>query len=221
MEQGSSIRTICGELHQANGAARSGLHTESDHAGPAVMAGIKAGMGAESLALLQHAIKMGEATGLEAERVESVGLGGFPQGQQLIAEPHHVGVRDVFQTQIEGIREPATGLLATEHTAIKHLAGLFLSQPALGAHIAIAQLNSAVVKPHGRDHAVAIERVMNAVTIPLHPARAIAVKSAVELSWNRPTHRVQHHGGEFLFHVDEGAGPVAAAVAADGGDGHR
>ena len=185
------------------------------------MTGIKAGMGAEGFALLQHTIQSGQTTGLEAEGIEGMGLGGLPQSQQLIAETHHIGVGDVLQTQIECVRKPAAGLLAAEHTAIEHFPCFFFREPALGAHIAVAELNTAALEPHGRDHAVAIKRVVDAVPVPLHSAGAIAVEGAVEFSRNGPTRRDQFHIGEFLLNIDECAGPVAAFVAAGGGDGHR
>ena len=113
-------------------------------------------VGTEGLTLLQHTIKAGETAGLQAAGIEGMGFRRFPEGQQLIAQAHHVGVGDVLRAQIKGIGQATTGLLAAEHT-VEHLAGLLLRQPALSAHVAVAQRDAAVLKPHRRDHAVAIK----------------------------------------------------------------
>jgi hypothetical protein len=57
MQQGAGLRAIGGELHQTDGAAGPGLNAEGDHAGPAVVTGVEAGVSTESLALFQHTIE--------------------------------------------------------------------------------------------------------------------------------------------------------------------
>ena len=149
-----------------------------------------------------------------------MGFRRLPEGKQLIAQTHDIGVGDVLQAQIKGVSQPTTRLLAAEHTTVENLPGLLLRQPTLGAHITVAEGNAAVLKPHRRDHAVAIKGVMNAMPIPLKTSGAIAIKGALKLRRHRSTHRRQRHVGEFLLHIDEGTGPVAAVVAAGGGDSH-
>ena len=150
-----------------------------------------------------------------------MGLGRFPESQELVPQSNHIGVGNVLQPQVEGIGQPSAGLLTPKNTAVQHLVGLLLRQPALGANEAIGQLDASVVKPHGGDHAVAIKRVMHPLAIPLQAARTVAVEGALELRRHDPSYGGESHIGEFLVDVDEGAGPVAAVVGAGGGDGHR
>ena len=220
VQQRTGIRAIGGELHQTNGAAGACLHPEGDHAGTTVVTGVEAGVGAEGLTLLEHAIEPGETTGLQALRIQRMGLGRFPESEQLVAEAHHVGVGNVLQPKVKGIGQAATGLLAAEHAAIEHLAGLLLRQPALGAHETVAQADAAVLEPHRCDHAVAIEGVMHTMAIPLQPPWTIAVQGAVQLRWHGAARSGHGHIGKLLIHVRKGARPVAAVVVAGGGDGH-
>ncbi len=220
VEQGASIRALRGELHQPDRASRAGVHPKGDHARAAVMAWVKAGVGAEGLAFLEHPIEQGNAAGLEAVWIQRVGFGCLPKSQKLITKPHHIGVGDVLQPQVKSICEAATRLLAAEHAAVEHLAGLLLRQPTLGAHITVAELNAAVLEPHRGDHAVAIEGVVNPVTVALKPARAVSIKRALQVRRHQSPDRGEGHIRELLLHVDERAGPVAAVVTAGRGNGH-
>ena len=74
-----------GEFHQPDAAAGPGFHPEVDHAGGAMVAGVKAGVGTEGLAGFEHPIEQAQPAGFEAVGVEGVGGTGLPKGQQLIA----------------------------------------------------------------------------------------------------------------------------------------
>ena len=67
-----------------------------------------------------------------------MGFSRLPEGKQLIPQTHHVGVGDVLQTQIKGVGQPTTRLLAAEHPPVENFASLLLRQPTLGAHITVA-----------------------------------------------------------------------------------
>ena len=205
-----------GEFHQPNRAARAALHPEGHHALLAVVARIEAGMGAEGFAGLEHAIQQGDAFGVEGAWVEGVGGTGLPQGQQLIAELHHMGVGDVLEPHIEGVGEQAAGLLGAEHAAIERFAGLLLGQPALGTHEAVGEVQPASFEAQGGDHAVAIKRVVHPVAATLQPTGTVAVEGAVEISRDGAFAGLQRNVAQFLAHVAEAAGPVGAVVAGGG-----
>ena len=69
-----------GELHQPHRAGRAGLDAEGHQPGLAVVAGIEAGVGAEGLIGLEHAIEQGDAPGFEGVGIEGVGGAGLPEG---------------------------------------------------------------------------------------------------------------------------------------------
>jgi len=73
------------EFHQPHRAAWSGFDAEGHHARIAVVAGIKAGMGAEGFTRLEHPVEAAQAAGFQAVWIEGMGFGGFPEGQQVIA----------------------------------------------------------------------------------------------------------------------------------------
>ena len=220
VKQRTGVRTFGGELHQPDGAAGPGFDPEGDHAGAAVVTWIKPRMGTEGFTLLKHTIQTRESAGLQALRIKGMGFSGLPEGQQLITQAHHIGVGDVLQPQVEGVGQPPAGLLATEHTAIQHLVRLLLRQPALRAHEAVGELHASVVETHGGDHAVAIEGVMNAMSVTLEATGTVAVKRPAEFHRHRSTNGSERHIGELLLHIDEGTGPVAAVVGAGRSDGH-
>ena len=94
-----------------------------------------------------------------------MGLCRLPESKKLITKPHHIGIGDIFQPQIEGICKAPTGLLTAKDTAIKNLVGLFLSEPTFRADKTIGEGNSAILKPHRGDHSVAIEGVVNPMAV--------------------------------------------------------
>ena len=213
-------RALTGKLHQPDRAARAGLHSEGDHAGLAVMAGIETRVGTEGFAFFQQAIQAAEAAGFEGVGIQGVGLGGLPQSQQLITETHHVGVGDVFEAQIERVRSDPPGLLGAKHTAIEKLAGLLLGLPTLGAHETVAQQGLTAFKTQSSDHPVAIERVVHPMAAALEAAWAVAVQGASQLSWDRAARSRELDAIELHTHVAEGAGPIGAVVANGRSDGH-
>ena len=152
-----------------------------------------------------------------------MGLGRLPEGQQLIAQAHHMGVGDVLEAQVEGIGQSAAGLLGAEHAAVEELVGHFLGLPALGAHEAIAQLRLTARKAKGGDHAVAIKGVMHPLAATLQPAGAIAVERARQLRRNGTASRRELHPIELHAHVAERTGPVSAVVGrgSSRSSGHR
>ena len=113
----------------------------------------------------------------------------LPKGQQLITQAHHIGVGDVFQPQVEGIGQAAARLLAAEHTAVQDLPGLLLRLPTLRAHEAVAQPHASVLEAHGGDHAVTIEGVMDAMSVPLEAPGTVAIEGARQLRRHDPLHR--------------------------------
>ena len=181
-----------------------------------MVARIEAGMGAEGFAGLEHAIQQGDAFGVEGLGIEGVGGTGLPQGQQLIAELHHMGVGDVLEPHIEGVGEQAAGFLGAEHAAIERLAGLLLGQPALGTHKAVGEVQPASFEAQGGDHAVAIKGVVHPVAATLQPTGTVAVEGAVEISRDGAFAGLQRNVAQFLAHVAEAAGPVGAVVAEGG-----
>ena len=216
---------VGGEFEQAQAAAGPRADAEGDHPRPAVVARVEARMGAEGLAGAQGPVEGGEAPGLEADGVELVGAGGFPEGQQAFAQPHHMGVGDVLEPHIKGVGQGAPGFLGAEHTAVEKPAGLFFGLPALGAHEAVAEAGSPIpVEPQGADHAVAVERVMHPLAAPLEPAGTIAVEGAHQAGGQLAAAWPQGHVTQFLADVAEAAAPVGPVVATGvgtaGGDGH-
>ena len=184
-----TIWLVCaGKFHQANGAGGARLDTEGDHAGLAVVTWIEAGVGAESFSWLEQTLQPREPPRLEGAGIKGVGLGRFPERQQLVTQLHHMGVGDVLEPQIEGIGEGPSRLLSAEDPPVNEATGLLLCQPALGAHKAVGESGVPPFKPEGADHAVAIKWVMNPLATPLEPAWPIAEQSALELSRDRATH---------------------------------
>ena len=57
VKQLTGLRAFGGELHQPDGAARTGFDPEGDHAGATVMAGIKTRMGTEGFTFFEHTIQ--------------------------------------------------------------------------------------------------------------------------------------------------------------------
>ena len=72
-EQLAGLGAISGELHQADRAAWAAFDAEADHAGGAVVTGIKAGVGTEGLTGLENPIQQTDAPGFEAVGIEGVG----------------------------------------------------------------------------------------------------------------------------------------------------
>jgi hypothetical protein len=186
-----------------------------------VVAGIEAGMGTEGLARLEQPIQTREPAGFERVGIECVGFCRLPQGQQLIAEAHHMGVGDVLEPQVESIGHGAAGLLSAEHTAIQETIRLLLRQPALRAHKAVAQLGAAAGKAQGGDHAVAIKGVMHPVAAALQPTRTVAIERALQLRRDGAADGCDRHPIQLHAHIAEGAGPVGAVVASGGLGGGR
>ena len=216
-QQGAAGRI---ELHKPHRAARPAVHAKRDHPLGAVVAGIEAGVGAEGLTRLEGPAQQGEAAGFEGFGIEGVGGAGLPEGQELIAQAHHVRVGDVLEPQVECVGQRAAGLLGAEHAPAHEASGLLLRQPTLGAHEAVAQLGgAAAIEAHGADHAVAIEGVVHPAAAALQPAGAVAVKGAAQLRRDRAAGGRQGHVVELDADVAEGAGPVGAVVAAGGGGG--
>ena len=141
-----------------------------------------------------------------------MGGAGLPEGQELVAQPHHLGVGDVLEAQVKGVGDRAAGLLGAEHAAIQDLVRRLLRQPTLGAHEAVAELERSGLKAQGRDHAVAIKGVVHPVAAALEPARAIAIEGSGQLAGDRAPCGDQRHGGELHAHIAEGAGPIGAVV---------
>ena len=203
-----------GELHQPQGAARACLHPKGDHAGFTVVAGIKARVGAEGFAWLEHPIQQGQTPGLEGGWIKSVGRTGLPKGQQVVAQAHHMGIGDVLEPQVKGIGQRATGLLGAEHAAIQHLVCGLLRQPALGAHKAIREKRATFRKAQGADHAVAIEGMVNPTATALQPAGPIAIEAAAQLRGNLSTGGNQGLVLQLHLHIAKGSSPVIAVVGA-------
>ena len=201
-----------GELHQPHRAGGAGLDAEGHQPGLTVVAGIEAGVGAEGLIGLEHAIEQGDALGFERVGIEGMGGTGLPEGQELVAQPHHLGVGDVLEAQVEGVGDRAAGLLGAEDAAIQDLVRRLFRQPTLRAHEAVAELERAGVKAQGRDHAVAIKGVVHPVAAALEPAGAIAIEGARQLAGDRAPGGDQRHGAELHAHIAEGAGPIGPVV---------
>ena len=201
-----------GELHQPHRAGGAGLDAEGHQPGLAVVAGIEAGVGAEGLIGLEHAIEQGDALGFEGVGIEGVGGAGLPEGQELVTQAHHLGVGDVFEAQVEGVGDRAAGLLGAEDAAIQHLVGLLFRQPTLRAHETVAELERAGIKAQGGNHAVAIKGVVHPVAAPLEPARAIAIEGARQLAGDRAPGGDQRHGAELHAHIAESTGPIGPVV---------
>ena len=208
----AGLVACAGELHQPHRAGGAGLDAEGHQAGLTVVAGIEAGVGAEGLIGLEHAIEQGDALGFEGVGIEGVGGTGLPEGQELVTQPHHLGVGDVLEAQVKGVGDRAAGLLGAEDTAIQDLVGLLFRQPTLGAHEAVAELERSGLKAQGRDHAVAIKGVVHPVAAALEPARAIAIEGARQLAGDRAPGGNQGHGAELHAHIAEVAGPIGAVV---------
>ena len=213
-------RTAARELHEPNRAAGAGLDPEGHHARHAVVAGVKARVGTERLARLEQPIQAAQATGFQGLGIQRMGLGGFPERQQLIPEPHHMGVGDVLQTQVKGICSKPPGLLGAKDTPVEEFVRLLFGVKAFRAYKAIAQLGFAALKRQGRDHPVPIEGVMYPLPTTLEPARAVAIERALELSGDRTAGGRDRNPIELHTNVAEGAGPIRAVVAEGRGDGH-
>ena len=160
-EQLAGLGAIGGELHQADGAARAALDAEADHAGGAVVTGIKAGVGTEGLTGLENPVQQTDAPGFETVGIEGVGRTGLPKRQKVVAKAHHMGVGDVFEPQVKGVGQGAAGLLGAENAAVEITTGLFLRLPALGAHETVAEAQTTALEAQGGDHAVAIKGVVD------------------------------------------------------------
>ena len=113
-----------------------------------------------------------------------MGLGRLPERQQLIAEPHHMGIGDVLEAQIEGIGQDTAWLLGAKHPPIYEAPGPLLGQPTLGTHETVAQVDLTGFKSEGSDHAIAVEGVVDPEAASLKPARTIAIQGARQLFWN-------------------------------------
>ena len=205
-----------GELHQPQGAARACLHPKGDHAGFAVVAGIKARVGAEGFTWLEHPIQQGQTPGLEGGRIEGVGRTGLPKGQQVSAKPHHMGVGNVLEPQIKGIGQRATRLLGAKHTAIQDLVRGLLRQPALGAHKTIREKRATFRKAQGADHAVAIEGMVNPAATALQPPGAIAIEAAAQVRGNLSAGGNQGLVLELHLHIAKGSSPFITVEGAWG-----
>ena len=206
-----------GELHQPHRAGGAGLDPEGHQPGLAVVTGIEAGVGAEGLIGLEHAIEQGDALGFKGVGIKGMGGAGLPEGQELVAQPHHLGVGDVFEAQVKGVGDRAAGLLGAKDAAIQNLVRRLFRQPTLRTHKAVAQVERPGVKAQGRDHAVAIKGVVHPVAAALEPARAIAIEGAGQLAGDRAPGGDQRHGGELDAHIAEGAGPIGAVVGRPSG----
>ena len=201
-----------GELHQPHLAGGAGLDTEAHQPGFAVVAGIESRVGTEGLVGLEHAIEQGDAFGFEGVGIEGMGGAGFPEGQELVAQPHHLGVGDVFEAKVEGVGDRAAGLLGAEDAAIQDLVRLLFGQPTLRAHEAIAELERSGVKAQGGNHAVAIKGMVHPMAAALEPARAIAIEGARQLAGDRAAASEQGHGRELHAHIAEGTRPISPVV---------
>ena len=210
------------KLHQPHGATGPGLDPEGDHPGRTVVARVKARVGAEGFTFLEQAAQPAEAAGFQGLGIERMGLGRLPQGQQLIAQAHHVGVGDVLEPQVKGIGGGATRLLGAEHAPVKETIGLLFGQPAFGAHKPVAQHRLAVRKRKGRDHAVAVKRVVHPLATPLKPPRPVAVQGAAQLGRNRAPCGGEFDPIELNADIAKGASPVGPVITRNnaGGDGH-
>ena len=218
---------LCRKLHQPDGAGGSGLDAKGDHAGFAVVPGVKTGMGAERLTGLEHPGQSRQFPGLQGAGIESMGLSRFPERQQLITEPHHLGVGDVLEPQIKGIGQRAARFLGAEHPPVDKLAGILFSQPTFGANKTVGQIGLSGIKPKCCNHPVAIEGMMHPAATTLQASGPVAVKGASQISGNAAPRCNQWHIREFNSHVAKGAGPVVTCVGGlmacrlrGGGGGH-
>ena len=181
---------------------------------------VKAGMGTEGLTGLEQAIQPAEAAGFQGLRIQRMGFGCLPEGQEVIPQPHNMGVGDVFQTQVKGISGDAARLLGAKDTPVEKFVRLLLGLKTLGAHKAIAQLDLTTLKLEGRDHAVPGKGVMHPLTTPLQPAGTIPIQGALKLSWNRAPGCGQRNAIKLDADIAKSACPIRAVVAKGGGNGH-
>tara|TARA_X000000368_G_scaffold411445_1_gene396309 strand:- start:28 stop:513 length:486 start_codon:yes stop_codon:yes gene_type:complete len=138
-----------------------------------------------------------------------VGFGRLPEGEELIAQSHHMGIGNVLEAQIECIGQCTTWLLSAENAPIEKATSLLFLLPAFGAHEAVAAVGFAGTKLDRGDHAVAIKGVMHGMTIPFKPTRPVAVKTAIEFNRDTPAGHLHPLPRELLLNVAEGAGPVS------------
>ncbi|CAI8443122.1 MAG: Uncharacterised protein [Cyanobium sp. ARS6] len=116
--------------------------------------------------------------GLKGSRIERMGFSRFPERQQLVTKLHDTGVGNVFQPQIKGIGQRTSWFLASEHSAIQHLARCLLRLPASGTHKTVGERNPLGIELNRRDHAVPIKGMVNALTVSLQQPGAIAIKGS-------------------------------------------
>ena len=172
----------------------------------------QAGMGAEGLAFLGHTIEAGQTAGLQSARIEGMG---FAASQRPAAD-HQAARHWCWQCSSGADQRHWRGghrASGCRHAAIKHLAGLLLRQPTLGA-TTIAELDAqfsnrtAAIMPSP-------SRVMNTNTIT--SSRPGPFRYSVPSTPPAPHHaQGWGHIRELLLHVDERAGPVASVVSQRG-----
>mmetsp|Transcript_120290 Transcript_120290/g.373926 ORF Transcript_120290/g.373926 Transcript_120290/m.373926 type:complete len:359 (-) Transcript_120290:15-1091(-) len=119
----------------------------------------------------EHAAEVVVAQVRQVLRPQARGVRGLVEHEELAGPLEHVGVREVLQLQVEGVRERPPGPGGAERPAVEQLARQLLRAVLRRPHEVPAVAHGAAAELPGGDEAVAVEEV------------AVADAAAVEAPW--------------------------------------